>query len=368
MALASIGIPRSPTELTAQWLTDALRAGGAIRESSVASIEQEIVGAGSGFIGQLARVKLTYDRAEGGAPSTLIAKFPAIDPGGKQIGMLFRFYERESRFYSEIADKISIRVPRCYYNGIDLDAGEFILLLEDMAPAVVGDHLESCVIEHARLVIGEIGKFHAEWWQSPQLDALAWMPLIDDPVQLSAEQAYQAALPSFVERFRDYVPAEMLPIAERFSSRVSAQLHKMASRPRTIVHGDFRLDNMFFGGPQGGAPLAIIDWQISTRGLGTFDVGYFMSGNLDVDVRRQHEQEFLHLYHDALRAGGVKDYSFDELMEDYRASVMFCLVYNVIGAGDLDPANDRGLAMWRAWIDRTAAAILDLNAQQTIAD
>ena len=33
--------------------------------------------------------------------------------------------------------------------------------------------------------------------------------------------------------------------------------------PTTIVHGDYRLDNMFFASPQGGPEFAVIDWQIA---------------------------------------------------------------------------------------------------------
>ena len=43
---------------------------------------------------------------------------------------------------------------------------------------------------------------------------------------------------------------------------------------------DFRADNLFFSGPDGSQGLAAIDWQVSSRGGGTFDLAYFLSGNV----------------------------------------------------------------------------------------
>ena len=360
--MVALKIPATPEELSADWLTDALRSTGTIGGANVVSYESQRVGEGAGFIGQLALVTLRYDRPEEGAPASLIAKFPAVDPGGREIGNIFRFYEREARFYEQIAGEIDIRTPRCYYNGMDLTAGEFILLLEDLAPACVGDQLEGCTAAEMRLAVREVAKLHATWWDHPRLESLDWMPYINDRVNQSAEGAYQRALPAFVEFVKDKVPASIVALAEKQQHRVIASLDRMVTRPITIVHGDYRMDNLFFQTPQGGSPLAVIDWQIANRGVGVFDVAYLLSGNVDSRIRKAKERDVLKMYHDTLLAGGVKGYSFDKCWDDYRFCVLFCLVYNVIGMGTLDMANERGVAMWTSWLKRTAAAIEDLDA------
>jgi aminoglycoside phosphotransferase (APT) family kinase protein len=52
--------------------------------------------------------------------------------------------------------------------------------------------------------------------------------------------------------------------------------HMPVSGPATIVHGDYRLDNVIFaeGGPQ---VLAIVDWEMATLGDPLADVGYLLS-------------------------------------------------------------------------------------------
>src|SRR5689334_23291231 len=99
-------IPASPEALTPEWLTDALRAGAAVESASVTGFDSQIVGAGAGFLGALAKLDLRYDRGVPGAPKSLIAKFPTLDPGGREIGNLFRFYEREVRFYEQVAERV----------------------------------------------------------------------------------------------------------------------------------------------------------------------------------------------------------------------------------------------------------------------
>lgn len=365
--MATLKIPAGPEALTPEWLTQALRQTGTIREAAVRSFDTEVIAQGVGLIGQLARVKLHYDREEPGAPRSLVAKFPAAAPENREIGNLFRFYEREIRFYEEIAQEVELRTPRRYYSAMDTQAGEYVLLLEDLAPARVGDQLASCSPAEVELAIRELAKFHAGWWENPRLAEMDWMPMVNDPIQKSAEDSYQQSWEPFLERFGKRVPAWLLRTGEELGKNIARILDEMADPPRTIIHGDYRLDNLFFATPEGGDPLAVVDWQIASRGRGIFDVAYFMSTNVDPRERRAVEQDVLRAYHRILTERGVRDYDFDQLLRDYRLSVLFCLVYSVIAGGSLDLSNERGVALAQAMIDRTASAIEDLDAGRALA-
>ncbi|MHB8514994.1 MAG: phosphotransferase [Dehalococcoidia bacterium] len=359
-------IPAGPEQLSADWLTDALRQNGIIDRALVTAFDTKVIGEGSGFIGQLARVGLRFDRDEPGAPRSLIAKFPAATEGGREIGNLFRFYEREIRFYEEIADRVDLRTPKRYHSAMDTGRGEYVLLLEDLAPARVGDQLAGCSLDDARLAVSELAKFHATWWQSPELDAMDWMLVIDDPVHQSAQQSYSEAWEPFVQNFAGGLSKEMLALAERIGKNVINIQHGFADEPRTIMHGDYRLDNMFFAGPGGGAEFAVVDWQITSRGRGIFDLAYFVCGGLPPALRRAHEMELVRLYHDLLLARGVRGYDFDRCLREYRTGALYLLVYVVISLGTLDTANERGLALFHAWLDRATTAILELGAGELL--
>ena len=201
-------IPRTPQDLTAEWLTAALRDTGTIKKSCVTSFDLDPdIAAGAGFMGQLARVGLHYDAPEPGAPASLIGKFPTYGPDNRAIADMFRMYETETRFYEEIAGKVDLRTPRRYYSARAADSTDFILLMEDLAPARVGDQVVGCPIEHAELAVRELAKFHAAWWDSPRLAELDWVWPFNHPVRSAAAQgAYQAAWGPFQEIWGKQVP------------------------------------------------------------------------------------------------------------------------------------------------------------------
>jgi hypothetical protein len=208
----------------------------------------------------------------------------------------------------------------------------------------------------------------AGWWQSAKLAALDWMPAANDPVHLAVEGIYQQCWPGFLQFAAGKLPDRVKHVGECLANRINRIQHTLTERPKTIVHGDYRLDNLFFASPQGGVPFAAVDWQIAFRGCGTFDVAYLLGGNLRPAARRELERELMQLYHERLRAGGVAGYDFATCWNDYRLSVLFCLVYVVVSIGTLDPANARGLALFHAWLERVGAAIQDLDIEQVMPD
>ena len=252
-------------------------------------------------MGQLARVKLHYDQPEPDAPASLIAKFPTYGPDNRVIADLFRMYETETRFYEEVANKVELRTPRRYHSARAADSTDFILLMEDLAPARVGDQVVGCSPAQAELAIRELAKFHATWWESPRLAELDWVWAFNHPVRVAAAQgAYEQAWAPFKQIWAKQVPAPVMELGERFSGALPKLLDRLAAHPVTISHGDYRLDNLFFATPEGGDPLAVVDWQIMTLGNGLFDVAYFMAGAMPPADRRAMEMDLLHMYHDIL--------------------------------------------------------------------
>jgi hypothetical protein len=164
-----------------------------------------------------------------------------------------------------------------------------------------------------------------------------------------------------------FVGEKMTPALRRTGETLATNVIRMldgfVERPNTLVHGDYRADNLFFGGAgQGSAALAAVDWQVTSRGAGAFDLAYFLSGNVSTEVRKSIEVDLLKHYTDILRDDGVREYGLEQCLEDYRFGVLFCLLYSVIVIGTLDPTNARGIAVFHANFERVAAAITDLDA------
>ena len=132
-------IPTSPVEVTAEWLTAALA--GLLGGAEVRSFSWKPVG--EGLVGQNARLFLHGDRATG-APASVLAKFPAASEASRRTARRFRSYEKEFRFYTEVAPTVGIATPACHHAEMDPETHDFVLLLEDLAPARVGNQLAGC--------------------------------------------------------------------------------------------------------------------------------------------------------------------------------------------------------------------------------
>jgi aminoglycoside/choline kinase family phosphotransferase len=360
-----MSIPKGPEEVTPAWLTGVLRAGGHMPpDAAVVSIEAEGIGAGAGFIGQLVRLRLRCDREGIDAPRSIIAKFPSPDEGARAMANLYGLYEREVRFYGEIAHDVGLGTPRCYHAAMDADAGSYLLLLEDLAATGrIGDQVKGCSPDEALLAVGELAQMHGAWWSSPRLEAVPWLTPGADLVRAGLTQAYPLVWQTSIQMFGDRLGAGVCAAAEGLSPRLMRLLDAIeAESPQTLVHGDFRLDNMFFGNGDATHRLAVLDWQSPNRGWGAYDLAYFMAGNVSVEQRRACEQEILAAYHQRLVEAGVRGYSPRQLFDDYRRSLLVYLGIFLIDAALLEMANDRAVDLMNVIFDRLGAAIADLGA------
>jgi hypothetical protein len=355
--------PRSPADLTVATVCTAL----GLDHTSVASLETEVIGQGVGVLCQLARVNLSY-RTDARGPRSLVAKFPAAIEQTRGLARQFKFYERETNFYRHLAREISLPSPRCLHAAHDILTDDFVLLLEDLGDRRLGDQLQGCSADDAFAAIRQIASFHAEWWESPKLKAIDWVPLGESDINKGGMALYPIAWPLFLRQYGSALPDDFRRIGEQLSDQVVGMLDRFKDRPRTLCHGDYRLDNMFFGVRPEHAPITLVDWQIATRTNGTYDVAYFVSQSLPPKVRQEIELALLRAYHDRLVELGVTNYSFGDCIEDYRFTLMFCLCYPVIGGGLGDASNERGVALIRAMTERCVSAIRDWKASEFLFD
>jgi hypothetical protein len=296
----------------------------------------------------------------------VIAKLPTADDEVRTMAQLLGFYEREVRFYQELAHRVPLRTPHAYFADMAAASGRYVLILEDLAPGRCGDQIASCTIDEAQMVLTQLAGLHATWWNQSGAQEVSWLPAISDQIIIQVLQAlFQQSWPSFAETFGGRLPRELLDVGERFGANFSHLAEVAAGRPLTVVHTDFRLDNMFFDLADG-SPLAVVDWQLLQRGPGLIDVTYFLAGNFPPEVRRTHERRLLAAYHDELVRRGVRDYSFDDALEDYRRASLFLLVFIVTNRENVDIASygERAQALFDTILDRYTTAILDLKAAE----
>jgi hypothetical protein len=353
--------PTTTSEVTAEWVTDALRGSGTIGpDATVASVVLDPAAAGVGFMGEVGNVGLVYEGAAGDAPTAVIAKFPSQSPDIRAMMHPTRIYEREHRFYAEVAPISPVRTPAVYHvtcQPADVPADErYMLLMEDLSGLTLGDQVAGVGVEQARAALVGLAAHHATFWNGAHLEAADFIPVINGPLNQAGSAIYDASLPGFMAAFESSIKPELAEFVATYSAARPKILDDLAAMPHTLVHFDFRADNLFFDAD---GSVVVIDWQAISKGGGAADVGYFITQNMSVEDRRANETELLHAYHDTLLANGVTDYSFEQLLTDYRVGIACGWMIPVLAVGSLDFTSERAIALWTAVIERTQQALLD---------
>lgn len=344
-------LPAAAADLSASWLTSTLGWG------EICDVQRRPLGSSNGFTGQVVRLAVTA--ADPAAPPTLIAKFPNSDGQRKALFHRLGYATRELSFYRMIAPSSPVRVPALYFGAIDPATGDSLLLLEDLGAAqCLGGPGADCGAVEAVDAVTAIARFHAAHWD--RVDDVDWIP----DARTGAAKTRQALTgrwwPVFEQRVNAQAPDLLQPeapltmLTQWVGRRFTDLREAMARAPRTIVHSDFRSDNVFRD--QTGQ-VAIIDWENIIRGRGPTDLAVFALASLSTESRRAQEDEMLRTYVHTVRDHKV-DLSVDECLYDYRLGLVNNLVVMVLGVVVLDVMSQRqGWAI--EMLRRLQATIID---------
>jgi Phosphotransferase enzyme family len=336
-----------PNDLTADWFSAVLNA----KISAVACTP-----IGVGMVGLNVRCQLVGD---GSHPQSVVVKLPSADAKSRATGVALRNYEREVKFYDQIAPTVDIRVPQCYHGSWDAESGDFVLVLEDAAPAQPGDQIRGCTLVHAQAALLELAHLHAPRWGDPQLFDIDWLTRRDPPSVELITGLYRHFWPEFLHRYGDSLSSAQRVIGADLGEALPAWLTH-TTLPSTVTHGDYRLDNLLFRSDGRGEAVIAVDWQTPGHGEGVADAAYFLGAGLLPDERRIHERDLLRRYHEELLDGGVR-LSFDECWHAYRVGALGGVVMSVI-APMLVERTERGDAMFTAMGTRHLQHAEDLDS------
>jgi len=364
-------IPTKIEEITTEWLTGALTASGVLKNNSVRNVTSKIIGEGQGYMGSLAQLSLEYEKPDNTLPSTMVAKIPTQETKNKMIMEAFWNYEREIRLYEEILEHIQIRTPRCYFSDFDPGPGEkwmntaysrygklpqglmllyfiyvgirnvrqkrrYILLFEDFGNLEQIPHKDGCSYEDVKMVMKPLGIAHASFWENPLLSKY-WLK---DHADMSNVVGFLSSRwPSVIKKeFPGKVSKKELEVFNWLNTNNKKLDDYTKARPHTLIHTDFRLDNIFFD--RGKNEIVLIDWQASCPGMGLFDPAFFMLNCCSHPINPKQEEELIAIYHQGLVEGGVSNYSLDECMSDYPYGLLLALRYWLIIIGGIEVKKD----------------------------
>jgi hypothetical protein len=384
-----IDVPVSARSITPEWLGGVL--GAAVASFSVTAIE-------GGVMSDVYRVHDIRYRSHGDdLPSSLVVKMATESDDRRTAAVTFQAYARELHFFRELAPVAPIRTPVLY---ACVDDGQpnperFAIVMEDLsACAKVFDQISSPPdLPSARRMAMDAARLHAYFWGSAAT-RLPWLAPPDGSYRFSLDaltRSSPASLAEFSGLWREMY-GEQLFDPDRFGDAthlvtvlcgpscdvIHDRLYeRFSSRPRTVLHGDMRADNLFRTHPAPGVPadeaqLIFLDWQVAHAGPPGLEFSEAWMHSLEPEVRR-HDLALLRDYHDRLvelRPAAAR-YTYEMLVEDYSLGCCLWLMALVaVGAKTLPAFDQPGTArmklLWDKMLVRSLTAVAELDCLSLI--
>lgn len=354
MTSATAKIPCDIDDVDAQWVTAVLRTRRTTSDSvTVTGVRVEQIALDSGFSAKLYRLHLSGD----GVPSSVVVKLPA-DEGARMAMEMLGGYTREVNFYANVAGRAPMGTPEVYL--VAQDSTNFVLVLEDLCDWENADYATGMTLERARSCVTQLAGLHA-WSSDPaNADVVESFPSMDTAMMRDLlPGAFGMGWQAYRENASAPIPQTAQAFAENFARHAPTALKALTERT-TLVHGDFRADNLFFADDK----LKVVDFQFAARGAGAADLAYLAGQGLPTALRSGRDEELLAEYLEQLAERGVRDYTFDDAWRHYRFAVGYQMALPVVALLGAVTMTERAHQLCMTLIARAIATFDDINAME----
>jgi len=307
----------SSDQITPEWLTDTLRNGGYLPYFRV--LDVRLLETRTSATATLYTLRIQYSDV------SIARKMPA-SMVLKVYHAGYRHADKEVTFYSAILPAL-----RESYSNTDLfivegydayyDVGEdrSHILIEGM-PTGFKKHFEPVppTKRHMTQLADALAKIHAYWWEDERLGDTIGIKMTEEKIDkmLDKQRAnYETFLSdgSIVLQPRQREILEM--VVGRMPSKRKQRL--IDGDALTVIHNDLKPDNLLYSHNA----CRILDWKQWRLGLAIEDLAYMMPFHWEARKRKFEEPRMLKRYWGELNRLGVKGYSYDAMMLDYRVSI-----------------------------------------------
>lgn len=349
-------LPKDRSEVTEDWVADVCSS---FLDSPGDPIEAvRLTNLGDG-VGQLSELLLADVDCRGGSSHQFVIKLHTNVPEMHQIGMGYRYYETEVRFYTEFASQVPMKTPAVYLAEFDPDEERVLLVMESLGGWHTPDQVEGASLDEIRTATAALAGLTAAFWNEPLLKQHRWMKNARDDVFSGVPEMYRGCIETAVGRFGQAAPVATLTMAEKLGQAQEAILDAQVSGTQVLSHWDYRVANFFYG-PQD--EFVVIDWQMMMMTPPAADLSYLLGTNIETELRRSAEAELLEIYLDGLHEHGISDYTMNDLERDYRWGMLFASGIPIIGGAGVDESNPDSLALIQKMGSRLFNAIEDWDS------
>ena len=364
-----IEIPERYEDVTAEWLTQALRSGGGPDGQTVTGFQLEPISAAKSRMSSLARISVEYDRRSEYLPKTLFAKFVSRIPGNREFARNGDLFFREVSLYRSFGSQIPMNMPKLYFGGVRNDSDIGILLLEEinaMSKDGVAVEEMSLTPTESKLALQELSKMHANWWGDISLRTYSWLRHLEDPRILERFQAHGDSWFKLRPVLEPVFSQAEFDICDGLSGYISDLKSELAKMSMTLCHGDFHVGNLLWD--QTGEPdkMWVVDWQSPSTLPAVTDVGWFLGTGVPKQYLHLVRKDFLPIYHSELVSHGVANYEYKIFLDDYRKGLLDGLVKAFWIFANVDLAREDSVNFVRTIVGRMVAAAEEMGCGELL--
>jgi len=350
-----------PQAVDADWLTTVLQQGGHLNRGKVKDLRKTALGGSVGFLSRVVRLTCEYEGSCSTLPNSFILKAHTVIPNFLELAEELKAFDRELGFYQRFHQKVKSRLPH-FYGGYS-DGGRGWLLIEDLGSAEPCDQVVGLSNSQVVKTLENIAAVHALCWQSKELELIDWLPTND--FWFSCKSGLEDSWNTLKQSYGLRIGPEACQLIDKFTKHYKELFEQLKSKPKTLIHGDLRADNLMLSkGADRSDEVIILDWQTATQSLGAIDVAFLIAGSEPAAERHGHVHSLVCAWHSKLLDNGITDYSFEEAYEDVRFALLLCLAvpikaFEELGGPNFKNAREAQLA--ELMIFRYSQAALDLN-------
>jgi hypothetical protein len=349
-------LPLSLDDLSPEWLTEALSS---VSPGTV--VDDVVVDSVIWGTATKAFLKVSYrERADDGPPEALCIKGCFQQDMRPLAGLGCRL---EAAFYRDLAPAIGTTMLRTWYADFDEATNQGVVITDDLRAAEVsfGQAGMAYSVDEVAAGLELQAAWHGRTWDRSGPASAPWLTV--------GSSFFRHAMENFLMQPEHWAKFLQLPQTdalvdglenrERMIRAVRWRWQLDDAGVLCLNHGDAHIGNTYR--VAGEAAPRFLDWQVFSLGPWADDVAYFMVGSLNIEDRRQHEEELVRHYLKALAATGAPAPSFDEAMQTLRGHHLHGVLWAMCPPEMQDPADVAEMAgrHAQAALDHGTLAVLE---------
>jgi thiamine kinase-like enzyme len=215
---------------------------------------------------------------------------------------------------------------------------------------------DSLTVTQAWLVVEQLARLHAHFWNNETLDQeYSWLG--ENVRRLEDRLGKALAVPLMkrgLKQAGSIIPTTLHQPALHYARQRGEAMQLLSEGSRTLTHHDCHPGNLFWNNSQPG----LLDWQLVRIGEGVGDIAYLLATALEPETRKIHEVSLLTHYQETLENYGVTDLEAAKIFQRYRAHLIYpfeAMVVTLAVGGMMELESNHEL------IRRATAAVEDQN-------